>query len=1613
MNISFLPTRLAVVLLLSFFSCNMLCAATLSGTYTLPGIVIGTTVNNLTDLANLLSGGSNTVSGTVIFEYTSAYSSTAETYPIIFTAYPGTGNVIIRPAAGVSSPLTTSGNPASLALVVLSGVQNLTFDGRAGGTGAAIEWQFENTASGSSYPAFELINGAQYDALKYLTVEGEGANTTGTINLSTSSAGGNSYDTIEYCNITSYSGYPYIQIYSSGSGSPNANSNNSILNNDISNFQANNGSFAPTQGGIIITSTGNGSNWNISDNSIYCTGAPYVYSAPIGAISFNPGGTSTGNIISGNYIGGQQPLCGGGQMKIVSNEANGYPDFDGIYTSAASVTVSNNIIRNIYMGSKYGSSTFCGINIAGTGTAAVNGNVIGSATDTNNIVSGLNGTMLGIWNQSSGAVTINANTIANLTSNYSAYVSGTSSQTPGAITGIYDYSGGSGNTNIGATTVTNNQVFNLSCASNYNYNLYFYINSGSGILGGAQDNNYSNILCGIYMEQDNTSANTQIISKNTVYGLNSSVTGGTDISYINGIVALGNTGGTNIINGNFVYGLYAAAGYGSSGTYYIGLNGIYLPTNHLSGKYFVTDNIVDLGYRSTDASSVTNAQIFGIWENNSDANNTNLKEYVYHNSVYIGGSDNSSVNSYAFARDLDYGSSEYDSMTIMNNIFVNNRTTTGTGYEYGLYMNSTIDVMDDYNDVYGTGAHFFYGAANGSNYNTLGAFEVGNPGFETHSISADPQYVSPTTATPNLHISNSPSTSPIDQKGTPSYTIVYDFDSLIRANYSPVDLGATVDCSTSSPTSVTLKASQDTICPGTPVTFTATPINGGTPVYDFFFNNVSVQNGASNTYSNSSLNNNDSVKVKIISNSPCASVDTAFSNSITIIVNTSAVVPSVVLNPSQNNICHGTSVTFTATPTNGGTSPTYNFYLNGTSVQNGASNTYSNNALSNNDSVWVVITSNAQCLSTTTATSSKVHMVVTATITPTAGISATATTICAGMQVTFTASNTNGGTSPTYSFYKNNVAVQTGASNTYAVNNLNNNDSVWVVVNSNAQCASPANTTSIKLHITVSTSVTPAISISTTSTTICSNAGATFTSTITNGGSSPTYQWKLNGNNIGTGAGYTDNIVTNGDIISCVLTSDAGCALPDTAVSNVITMTVTGTLTPTISIAASPSLGVCAGNPVNFTATATGGGNAPVYAWKKNGVATGTNSAAYSDAAPVNGDIISCVLTSSSTCASPASVTSNTETVTVYQPATTPVSQTICQGDSFVFYGTVLKQANTYNHVLTGVHGCDSTISLTLIVTSAITTARSASVCYGGTYAFGGRQLASAGTYYDTLQASAGCDSIISLQLTVAAAITSQRSASICNGGVYNFNGRQLNTPGNYADTLTTGSGCDSIVMLTLSTAGAVTTRQQGSFCKGTSYEFNGRSLTTTGTYSDTLTAAGGCDSIVTLTLTQYPVYDPFVLLAGTDSLSTSTFASYQWLLNGQAIAGAASATYIARQNGAYTVAVVDSNGCNDTSAITDVVNVSVRDLQKNMSVQLFPNPASGSLNIGVNGVSGNTLQVRLFDTYGSLVYTGEQVIVNGNSLGQIDVSRFAVGVYLVQLLCDEMQVSRRVELVR
>ncbi len=84
-----------------------------------------------------------------------------------------------------------------------------------------------------------------------------------------------------------------------------------------------------------------------------------------------------------------------------------------------------------------------------------------------------------------------------------------------------------------------------------------------------------------------------------------------------------------------------------------------------------------------------------------------------------------------------------------------------------------------------------------------------------------------------------------------------------------------------------------------------------------------------------------------------------------------------------------------------------------------------------------------------------------------------------------------------------------------------------------------------------SSQVTPTISISGPAS-FCSGGSATYTSTITNGGTTPTYQWKKNGGNVATGSVATLSGLIIGDQITCVLTSNVSCASALTATSNSI-----------------------------------------------------------------------------------------------------------------------------------------------------------------------------------------------------------------------------------------------------------------------------------------------------------------------------------------------------------------------------------------------------------------------------------------------------------------------------
>jgi hypothetical protein len=159
-----------------------------------------------------------------------------------------------------------------------------------------------------------------------------------------------------------------------------------------------------------------------------------------------------------------------------------------------------------------------------------------------------------------------------------------------------------------------------------------------------------------------------------------------------------------------------------------------------------------------------------------------------------------------------------------------------------------------------------------------------------------------------------------------------------------------------------------------------------------------------------------------------------------------------------------------------------------------------------------------------------------------------------------------------------------------------------------------------------------------------------------------------------------------------------------------------------------------------------------------------------------------------------------------------------------------------------------------LTVLPNFTGSAAVSICQGESYSFNGNSYSVAGTYVDTLTSANGCDSVVTLELTVLPGATGSETASICEGESFQFNGNSYSVAGTYVDTLTAANGCDSVVTLELTVLPGATGSETASICQGDSFQFNGNSYSVAGTYVDTLTSANGCDSILQLQLIVLPM---------------------------------------------------------------------------------------------------------------------------------------------------------------
>lgn len=213
-------------------------------------------------------------------------------------------------------------------------------------------------------------------------------------------------------------------------------------------------------------------------------------------------------------------------------------------------------------------------------------------------------------------------------------------------------------------------------------------------------------------------------------------------------------------------------------------------------------------------------------------------------------------------------------------------------------------------------------------------------------------------------------------------------------------------------------------------------------------------------------------------------------------------------------------------------------------------------------------------------------------------------------------------------------------------------------------------------------------------------------------------------------------------------------------------------------------------------------------------------------------------------------------------PTKTEITKTICEGESFPIGTESFSTTGDHEVTLKNVLGCDSTIVLHLTVQGTEGVTYTGYVCKGSKYYDDNfSDLTEAGTYDRTLTSSLGCDSIVHLNLVVLEPITNSVQETICNGDIYPFDGQDLVSEGIYTGTFPSAMGCDSIVTLQLTVLPTPEVSQELTLTtEQLPYTFATTADSTyiievmpEGTYWPEIVLANaaenGCDSIVNLTL--------------------------------------------------------------------------------------------------------------------------------------------------------------------
>ena len=391
--------------------------------------------------------------------------------------------------------------------------------------------------------------------------------------------------------------------------------------------------------------------------------------------------------------------------------------------------------------------------------------------------------------------------------------------------------------------------------------------------------------------------------------------------------------------------------------------------------------------------------------------------------------------------------------------------------------------------------------------------------------------------------------------------------------------------------------------------------------------------------------------------------------------------------------------------------------------------------------------------------------------------------------------------------------------------------------------------------------------------------------------------------------------------------------------------------------------------------------------------------------------------------------------LTINNSTTSTDTQVACDTYTWLDGVTYTASNSTATFTSTNAAGCTNVATLDLTFTNSTTSTDTQVACDTYTWLDGVTYTSSDSTATFTSINAAGCNNVATLDLTINNSSITPNNQNLCFGSSYNVNGNTYSSSGIYIDTLTSSSGCDSIVTTYLTIGAAINIMSNISqvSCNGYSdgsinistsggnspysYLWSDGSIINTinnvvaGVYSVTVTDSNNCSSIDSITIIEPILLAPVltsnsITLIGNSNGGTIPYTFEYWGPNGFVASSSnnfgTSFSINPITSGLYTFIVVDANGCTDSLSIfysasfSPLVTVSLSnnscDSLANLTIEVSQDSGEVDMSTALfesNGGSFDIASMSVGDTIGTsnIIAGGGNININAYLIVSVIVS--------------------------